>query len=584
MAGDITTTITELLDNSDVQKKIAQAEAREKSLTKITAERGKVTAQVLRQELRDRDRAERGVMSFTQALSANAEQTGRMTAATGNLRAQFVDLAVQLQGGASPFTALSQQLPQIAEAAMGTTGALGSFASAVGAAAVPAGLLLTAASPLIPMYLDYSTAAKKAAESQQLWNQQADVGIKHSTMVRDAVNEALVATGVWTDEQGENTAIQNKWADALDGATSALWEEKRALEAQMESLTDSEGQKQELAKLNEERLKQGKEELKQINISSGQYEQYAAQLDAVNAEINKRTEQNEIGLRSDLMAAKARRDGAEALRLEAEAAREAAKARKEKTKAGNEEVVTLEEIIAQEERMAEQERQLAEQAARLHERQIDDWVDGVMKRREAEIKAAEEAAAAWNGFARSTQTMIGNLADFAGTMADKMADENEEASLRSFRIHQAAEVVEATISAVRIGEEAAKFAAKINPLLAAPAGLAAFAAAEAAYVTPIAQQKPPTFDDTPGVQRMSGSRNVVSLAGDDYFAAAKDPADLARQVKPFAPAERGGSTPTISTSLIVSGRTAQKITQAAKTSKRGYTIGQPVAGRRRTRY
>jgi hypothetical protein len=65
-----------------------------------------------------------------------------------------------------------------------------------------------------------------------------------------------------------------------------------------------------------------------------------------------------------------------------------------------------------------------------------------------------------------------------------------------------------------------------------PANFIAMAAAGvsgAVSLAAIASSPPPSFNDTPGVQMM-GQRGNVSLASGDYFAAARSPTELQRQV------------------------------------------------------
>lgn len=598
MAGDLTTIVTELLDNSDVLRKMKSEEA---ALAKVDAKakalgvtRGQLL-KAMKAEDAERDRAIKDQLrqaaveekylaevkqrSFAMERAAEKSEryystqnaligsTGQLSQGMGSLSQQLADVAVGLQGGQKPMTILVQQGPQIADIFRNNAALAAKFSGALGVLGASAAGAVALGTPLIAWSkaLDEqnektrATTAALSAAIDQMGEGASAIGGLQKELERSALRLSGQEGIVEGMEAGEKAG--GAYADMLQGLN-------RQLAIHQKMLAD---------------VEDGSEGFLEAAFGPSGVER-VQQADRLKATIADLTAEIKAMEKEQAIAADTAELVALGERALADETKGGKKARKEKTEDLKEQVVTLEEIIAQDERMAAQERELAEQAKRLHDQQIDDWVDGVMKRRAAEVKAAEESAAAWAGFARGTQTMIGNLADFAGTMADKMADENEQASLKSFRIQQAAEVVEATIAAVRIGQEFAKFAAKINPVLAFPAGAAAFAAAEAAYVAPIANQKPPTFDDTPGVQRMSGSRNVVSLAGDDYFAAAKDPADLARQVKPFAPAERGGSMPTISTKLIVSGRTAQKIEQAARTTKRGYTIGQPVAGHRRTRY
>ena len=62
----------------------------------------------------------------------------------GNLAAQFQDIGVQLAGGASPFTIISQQVPQIVAATGSVRGAIGGLGAALTQLISPVGLVSTA--------------------------------------------------------------------------------------------------------------------------------------------------------------------------------------------------------------------------------------------------------------------------------------------------------------------------------------------------------------------------------------------------------------------------------------------------------
>lgn len=114
---------------------------------------------------------------------------------------------------------------------------------------------------------------------------------------------------------------------------------------------------------------------------------------------------------------------------------------------------------------------------------------------------------------------------------DRIAQQ-EQAALDSFYVSQASAAVEAAINTAMAVSEA--LSASPYPYNLIPAGLAL--AAGVAEEVAIASESPPSFGDTPGVQQMQDG-GTVRLASGDYFAAAKDPQELQRQV--------GGGSPTV---------------------------------------
>jgi hypothetical protein len=149
------------------------------------------------------------------------------------------------------------------------------------------------------------------------------------------------------------------------------------------------------------------------------------------------------------------------------------------------------------------------------------------------IAAAEAAAAAklQADLYSTAQTFLGGVESLLASTSDAMGESAEKGARRAFIAAQAIAAVQATMAALKAGAEAAAAVAGIpivGPALALPAGIATFAALEGAFVAKIAAQEPPSFGDTPGVQFSPGG-GLVEFAPGDYFAAAKDPAELLQQ-------------------------------------------------------
>lgn len=152
----------------------------------------------------------------------------------------------------------------------------------------------------------------------------------------------------------------------------------------------------------------------------------------------------------------------------------------------------------------------------------------------AERIAAAEAAAAEKLKAdlySTAQTLLGGLESALSSTSEAMGDSAEKGAKRAYIAAQAIAAIQATFAAYKAGAEAAAAVAGIpviGPALALPTGIATFAALEGAFVAKIAAQEPPSFGDTPGVQ-FSRDGGLVEFAPGDYFAAAKDPAELLQQ-------------------------------------------------------
>lgn len=139
---------------------------------------------------------------------------------------------------------------------------------------------------------------------------------------------------------------------------------------------------------------------------------------------------------------------------------------------------------------------------------------------EAEATARRETAQAT---AAASASLFGALGDLAGAAAEEQAKAGKESALALFGVQKAAALAQAAINTAL-----AVSTALVTPPPLGPIQAAAALAAGLAQTAVIASTPPPSFADTPGVMQM-GNRGAVSLAAGDYFAAAKDPAELQRQ-------------------------------------------------------
>jgi len=158
-----------------------------------------------------------------------------------------------------------------------------------------------------------------------------------------------------------------------------------------------------------------------------------------------------------------------------------------------------------------------EQIDALHADALD------QRRAEADAEIAERRRVADQSLAASSG-LFGTIAQAAGAAADAQVEANQDAALALYGVQKAAAITEATINAALGVSQALALPPPANAIAAAAA-----AAAGAAQIATIAATPPPAFSDTPGVMQM-GNRGAVSLAGGDFFAAAKSATELQRQV------------------------------------------------------
>jgi trimeric autotransporter adhesin len=126
--------------------------------------------------------------------------------------------------------------------------------------------------------------------------------------------------------------------------------------------------------------------------------------------------------------------------------------------------------------------------------------------------------------ASATSSLLGATSDAFARAAEEQAKTNQDAAAASFAASKAAAVAQAVVNTALAISSANTLPPPANFIAMAAAGIAG-----AASLASIAAAPPPSFNDTPGVQQM-GQRGNVSLASGDYFAAARSPTELQRQV------------------------------------------------------
>jgi len=189
------------------------------------------------------------------------------------------------------------------------------------------------------------------------------------------------------------------------------------------------------------------------------------------------------------------------------------------------------------------------------------------KEREAEL-AAEAAFASQRAQATASATsdLLGTTSSAFAAAAEEQGKTNEGAAMAMFAASKAAAVAQAVVNTALAISSANTLPPPANFIAMAAAGISGAVALGA-----IASSPPPSFNDTPGVMSM-GQRGNVSLASGDYFAAARSPTELQRQVG--ASAGGGGVS-------ILQVRLGHKVLDqsVARTIQEGGRLSREISGR-----
>lgn len=156
-------------------------------------------------------------------------------------------------------------------------------------------------------------------------------------------------------------------------------------------------------------------------------------------------------------------------------------------------------------------------------------VDG-LERASADARIAEIDRIAAADAARKAATesatldLLGATSDAFAAAAEEQSKTNKDAAMAMFVASKAAAVAQAVVNTALAISSANTLPPPANFIAMAAAGVSG-----AVSLAAIASSPPPSFNDTPGVMSM-GQRGSVSLASGDYFAAARSPTELQRQV------------------------------------------------------
>jgi hypothetical protein len=201
---------------------------------------------------------------------------------------------------------------------------------------------------------------------------------------------------------------------------------------------------------------------------------------------------------------------------------------------------------------------------------IDAIYEAAAQRRNEERKAELDAEKAYQqkraeATASATSSLLGATSEAFAQAAEEQAKTNQDAALASFVASKAAAVAQAVVNTALAISSANTLPPPANFIAMAAAGISG-----ATTLASIAAAPPPSFNDTPGVQVM-GQRGNVSLASGDYFAAARSPTELQRQV---GASSSGGPT-------VLQVRLGHKVLDqsVARTIQEGGRLSREINGR-----
>jgi hypothetical protein len=210
--------------------------------------------------------------------------------------------------------------------------------------------------------------------------------------------------------------------------------------------------------------------------------------------------------------------------------------------------------------VAETDRYLAE---------VDGLEQASADARIAEIERIAEADAARKAATESaTLDLLGATSSAFAAAAEEQGKTNKDAALAMFAASKAAAVAQGVVNTALSISSALTLPPPASYIAAAAAGVSGAVAVGSILAAP-----PPSFNDTPGVQQMD-QRGNVSLASGDYFAAARSPAELQRQVG----AAGGGGV------SILQVRLGHKVLDqsVARTIQEGGRLSREISGRTKT--
>ncbi|WP_290608021.1 hypothetical protein [Janthinobacterium sp.] len=485
----------------DIAVRLDQLKAQLASIPDIGGKAAKDLTAQLSREIKQAEEAAKRAKKPTQDLR--------------NETTRFADAAGAAGSGAKKLRGLFGMLGSEASALAGFVDDAGDavevFSGVSGASAAAAGGTAAALAALALAYQATTGDIARAAETSASLQRAHESLIPAERELRDVQIDVALATGQMNEEMAASARLANKARDAMTDFAVAQNEERKALR---ESTASAE---QWLSIIDKDSIVGGMVDA--VAGWSNTISENKTREDALNAALVEQHDTiKQARQETDLLTDATKKNTA--ADTSAKEAKEAAyQARLWNLK--KQEQVERDAILGRQEMDA-----AAVKSAMLDEEaRTKKAEEETQKRIELAKLEAEAQAAAQEQVIGAYASMAGSVASIAGTMAETVGAEHQQAALAWFGVQKGAAMVEAginTILAVSKANTATPYP-PVNAVLMAAAG-----AMGVAQEVAIAAQPPPSFADTPGVMQMTGG-GAVNLAAGDYFAAAKDPAELQRQ-------------------------------------------------------
>lgn len=383
-----------------------------------------------------------------------------------------------------------------------TAGALPAI-GALGVAAGAAGVVFIEFTGVIDDYTDAERRAKAATDATRAAMQPLGDAVKAARKERDLLLETLNAPDIAAAAQAAERQLK---IDEMEAAATADIRKERE---DLAKIVEKAGVKRNTESLHaEERIKQIDRDIAAVHSQGAEYNALQGQLEDLRKVTSSYTGEAVQGSKDRVEGTK------EEISFDYQVAELRAKMASEQ--AARQEMLDAQARASEAEgrtRMEAVEKEQVESAKRIADAKIE----------EAQ-RAADEQAKIDSATVQGAADIAGAIASIARTAGDSMTEEQKDAAMAAWAVQLGAATAQVALDTVQGVSAAAASAPPPYNAIPIGAALAIGAANEAAVLaTP-----PPNFGDTPTVMQMQQG-GPVNLAAGDFFAAAKDPRDLARQ-------------------------------------------------------
>ena len=511
------------------------------SIPGIASKEGKAMAAQLGKELRAVEKATKDAARASKDAASGAKDFGDKAGKAGQSSAKLAGALSLISPAAGDASRNLADLADVGEVASEAGAALGLSSAALGIALLA---IAEAAAVAYVAYRVYTEESDRAAESA-LWLASAEAALKPILDdTRDATINLRVATGELTEEAGELERASIRafaaYQEAAGGTRkqlSALNTEQNGVFTQMVDMAEGVMPAWTPLAIVVDGLTTNSAEYQvQVDGLRGSMDKAAATTRA-NRDVHKKLiEAEKEGKATKDGITKAARDQTKALSaVNDELDRQAAGTKEVLSKEAQfeQDVFALREKLTNEradkERSLRQEHNdgLIEQQA-INEKMAAEEAAAAKAAADIQIEEIEriaEADAARKAATESaTLDLLGATSEAFAMAAEEQSKTNKDAAMAMFVASKAAAVAQAVVNTALAISSANTLPPPANFIAMAAAGVSG-----AVSLAAIASSPPPSFNDTPGVQMM-GQRGNVSLASGDYFAAARSPTELQRQV------------------------------------------------------